>query len=130
MGTLYHDCRKLRERLLVCYALPMKALRALLVSIEGSETSLGLWMIAFFSLITLRLLVESWLFGFGSLSAGFFFSEWTHNVLFFLLSFVLFLPMFRYFARVSLRVASNMLLFGFLIILSPPIIDRIVSEVS
>lgn len=127
MGTLYHDCRKLRERLLVCYALPMKALRALLVSIEGSETSLGLWMIAFFSLITLRLLVESWLFGFGSLSAGFFFSEWTHNVLFFLLSFVLFLPMFRYFARVSLRVASNMLLFGFLIILSPPIIDRIVS---
>ncbi len=105
----------------------MKALRALLVSIEDSETSLGLWMIAFFSLITLRLLVESWLFGFGSLSAGFFFSEWTHNVLFFLLSFVLFLPMFRYFARVSLRVASNMLLFGFLIILSPPIIDRIVS---
>ncbi|MFZ1735602.1 MAG: UbiA family prenyltransferase, partial [Candidatus Moraniibacteriota bacterium] len=34
---------------------------------------------------------------------------------------------FQHFTRVSLAVASNMLLFGFLIILSPPIIDFFVS---
>ncbi len=105
----------------------MKLLRAIIQAIEKSETGLGLWLVAFFGLITLRLLVESWLFDFGSLSAEFLFFELTHNVLFFLLSFLLFLPIFQYFSGVSLAVASNMLLFGFLIILSPPIIDFLVS---
>lgn len=100
----------------------------LLLAIEESKTNLGLWLVAFFSLIALRLLVESWLFGFESLPAGFLFSEWTHNVLFFLLSFLLFLPIVRYFARISLRMASNILLFGFLIILVPPIIDFVISD--
>ncbi|MFZ1736045.1 MAG: hypothetical protein WAU31_03865, partial [Candidatus Moraniibacteriota bacterium] len=63
----------------------MKFPRALIQAIEKSETSFGLWLGAFFGLITLRLLVESWLFDFGSLSVGFLFFEWTHNVLFFLL---------------------------------------------
>ena len=105
----------------------MKLLRALLQSIEKSETSFGLWLVSFLSLITLRLLVELWLFDFGGFSAEFLFFEWTHNTLFFLLSFLLFLPLFQYFARASLSVASNMVLFGFLIILSPPVIDFLIS---
>ncbi len=106
----------------------MKFLRAFIRQIEESETNLGLWMVSFFFLISLRLLVEAWLSGFKSLPAGFLFSEWTHNVLFFLLSFLLLLPIFQYFSRTSLQISSNMLLFGFLIILSPPIIDFVVSN--
>lgn len=85
-------------------------------------------MTAFSCLILSRLLVESWLFGFETRSAIFLLYEFAHNFSFFLLSFVLFLPIFQYFARVSLSVASNMLLFGFLVILSPPIVDFIVSD--
>ncbi len=106
----------------------MNILRRILFSIETSKTSLGLWMVAFLCLILSRLLVESWLFGFESRPALFLWYEFTHNFLFFLLSFLLFLPLFQYFARVSLSVASNMLLFGFLVILLPPVIDFLVSD--
>jgi hypothetical protein len=106
----------------------MNILRRILFSIETSRTSLGLWMVAFLCLILSRLLVESWLFGFESRPAMFLWYEFTHNFLFFLLSFLLFLPLFQYFARVSLSVASNMLLFGFLVILLPPVIDFLVSD--
>lgn len=99
----------------------------LLSSIEKSKTDFGLWLAAFLSLISFRLLVESWLFGFENRNAPFLFFEWTHNVLFFLLSFVLFLPLARFFLRISLRAASNVLLFGFLVILTPPIIDFLLS---
>lgn len=85
-------------------------------------------MVAFFTLILSRLLVESWLFGFETRSASFLGYEFVHNFLFFLLSFILFLPIFQYFARVSLATASNMLLFGFLVILLPPIIDFFISD--
>ena len=111
-----------------CYAFRMKSIRALIRVIERTETSLGLWLVSFGSLILMRLLVESWLFRFSGLSPAFLFFEWAHNVLFFLLSFLLFLPLFRLFARVSLSEASNVLLFGFLIILSPPIIDFLISH--
>jgi 4-hydroxybenzoate polyprenyltransferase len=106
----------------------MNTLRRILFALETSKTSLGLWMVAFLCLIFSRLLVEWWLFGFEQRSALFLWYEFTHNFLFFSLSFLLFLPIFQYFARVSLSVASNMLLFGFLVILSPPIIDFLVSN--
>ncbi len=106
----------------------MNTLRRVIAAIERSETSFGLWLVAFSSLILTRLLIESWLFGFESRPLPFLFFEWTHNFLFFLLSFLLFLPLFQHFARVPLRVASNMLLFGFLVILSPPIIDFLISN--
>lgn len=106
----------------------MNIFQKILSAIETSKTSFGLWMVAFSCLILSRLLVESWLFGFENRSAEFLFSEWTHNFLFFLLSFLFFLPMVRWFARVSLAVASNILLFGFTVILTPPIIDFLVSN--
>ena len=106
----------------------MNSFQKILSAIETSKMSVGLWMAAFSCLILSRLLVESWLFGFENRSAEFLFSEWTHNVLFFLLSFLLFLPMVQWCARVSLAAASNVLLFGFTVILTPPIIDFLVSN--
>ena len=106
----------------------MKAIRTLIRVIERTETDPGLWFVSFSSLVLVRLLVESWLFRFNGLSPAFLFFEWAHNFLFFLLSFLLFLPLFRFFARVSLSEASNILLFGFLIVLSPPIIDFLISH--
>lgn len=105
----------------------MSIFQKILFAIENSKTTFGLWMTAFVCLILARLLVENWLFGFKAYSAVFLWYELTHNLSFFLLSFLLFLPIFQYFARVSLSVASNILLFGFLVILSPPVIDFVVS---
>ncbi len=105
----------------------MNIFQKILSALETSKTTFGLWMVAFVCLILARLLVENWLFGFKVHSAIFLWYELMHNLSFFLLSFLLFLPIFQYFARVSLSVASNMLLFGFLVILLPPVIDFVVS---
>ncbi len=87
-----------------------------------------MWLSAFVALIFTRLLVESWLFGFESHALSFLVFEWMHTFSFFLLSFLLFLPLIQFFARVSMQVASTVLLFGFLIILTPPIIDFVISD--
>ncbi|QQS21033.1 MAG: hypothetical protein IPL87_00545 [Candidatus Moraniibacteriota bacterium] len=106
----------------------MSFLARIIRSIEFSPTSVGLFSVAFVSLIVSRLLVESWLFGFPVRSGTFLFYEWSHNFSFFLVAFLLFIPLLRFFARISFRTASSIMLFGFLIILTPPVIDFVVSD--
>lgn len=106
----------------------MGMIRFIIRSLEQSNTTFGLWLVSFSSLIAARITIELGLFGFERHSGIFLWYEWTHTFLFFLLSFLLFLPMVRFFARVPLSSASNVLLFGFLIILSPPVIDFILSD--
>jgi len=91
--------------------------------IEEAPLSVSLWAGAFLSLIFARLLVENWLSGFSYRDPHFLFNEFTHTFLFFLLSYILFLPLLMHAARVGLKHAANILLWGFLIILTPPFID-------
>ncbi|MFC1622821.1 UbiA family prenyltransferase [Patescibacteria group bacterium] len=56
------------------------------------------------------------------------FYEFSHTFLFFLLSYVIFLAIFRKFIQKDLQKSSNVLLFGYLIIILPPIIDFIISN--
>lgn len=92
-------------------------------TLESAPTGFALWLTSFGSLIIARIMVENWLAGFESQSLQFLFYEFTHTFFFFLLSFLIFWPMIAFFGKTTLAKASNVLLFGFLIILMPPILD-------
>lgn len=92
-------------------------------TLEAVPTGFALWLTSFASLIFARLMVEAWIGGFESKSSQFLFYEFTHTFFFFLLSFLIFWPLIAFFGKTTLGKASNVLLFGFLIILTPPILD-------
>ncbi|MBP6929962.1 MAG: hypothetical protein KBB77_03445, partial [Candidatus Moranbacteria bacterium] len=96
--------------------------------IEQSPLTPSLFVLTFFALIIGRLTVESALGLFQEHSLFFLFFEFTHTFLFFLCSFLLLLPVVRFAGTVALKEATNVLLFGFLIILTPPIIDKIIFQ--
>ena len=81
---------------------------------------------AFFSLIIVRLFIENILGFFDERSFFYFFFEFTHTFLFFLCAFLLLLPLVRFAGTVDISKATNILLSGFLIILTPPIIDTLI----
>lgn len=91
--------------------------------IENVPLTLGSFSTAFFALMIARLTVENTLGLFREGSFFFFFFEFTHTLLFFLCSFLIMLPIVWWAGAVDLKKAANVLLFGFLIILTPPIID-------
>src|SRR4030042_2473677 len=96
--------------------------------IENSPTPFWLWLAAFSGIIVLRLLVENWLENFRNRSGLFLFYEFTHTFLFFLISYILFAILINKFLKVEIKKAANILLWGFLIIITPPIIDFIISK--
>ena len=98
----------------------------IIASIENTPMTLATFTAAFFALILVRLLIETALGLFGERTFFFFFFEFTHTFLFFLCSFLLLLPVVRFAGSIDVQKAANVLLFGFLIILTPPIIDTII----
>ena len=103
-------------------------LRRFIHSIEQQPFSLSLWSIAFLSLIITRIGIESSLGFFGPRTLTFLFFEFSHTLLFFLIAFLLFIPIMRFSGARSLASASHLLLFGFLIILTPPLIDTAIFQ--
>lgn len=95
--------------------------------IENSLTTFWLWLAAFSGIIVLRLLVENWLARFQSRSGLFLFYEFTHTFLFFLISYVIFVALLNKVLKVKIKKISNILLWGFLVVITPPIIDYIIS---
>jgi len=95
-------------------------------SLENAEITLPFFVVTFFSLILVRLLIENAFGLFSEHTFFFFFFEFTHTFLFFLCSFLLLVFLVRYAGDISLKKTTNILLFGFLIILTPPIIDNII----
>ena len=94
---------------------------------EDGKINFPLWLAAFSSIIAVRVLVENWLAGFRNRSGLFLFYEFAHTFLFFLVSYILFVALLKNFLKVELKKAANVLLWGFLIILTPPIADYIIS---
>lgn len=95
---------------------------ALFSFIEEQPLSYGLFSTAFLSLLFTRILLENWLFGFKTRSALLFWYEFSHLSLFFLSAFLIFFLVLRSIVPEAMRRA-NILLFGFLVILLPPVID-------
>jgi 4-hydroxybenzoate polyprenyltransferase len=94
--------------------------------VERAPLTLGSFIVAFLALIIARLTVENTLGLFSEHSFFFFFFEFTHTLLFFLCSFILLIPVVRFAGGSDLKKAVNILLFGFLIILTPPILDTLI----
>jgi 4-hydroxybenzoate polyprenyltransferase len=95
--------------------------------VENLPLTFSLWLGAFLGIITLRLLLENFLAHFQYRDISFLFFEFTHTLLFFFLSYLLFLIFLSWCAKTNIKQSANVLLFGFFIILLPPIIDRIIS---
>ncbi|MDP2838324.1 MAG: UbiA family prenyltransferase [Candidatus Moranbacteria bacterium] len=93
-------------------------------SIENAPLGLGSLVVTFLALILARLMIENALALFEERSFFFLFFEFSHTFLFFLCSFLILIPIVRYAGAENIKKAINILLFGFLIILTPPIIDR------
>ncbi|OGI21895.1 MAG: hypothetical protein A2808_01945 [Candidatus Moranbacteria bacterium RIFCSPHIGHO2_01_FULL_55_24] len=92
-------------------------------SLENMPISLGSFLAAFFCLIIFRLVIEGAVELFAARPFSYIFFQFIHTLLFFLCSYLLFLPVIERFGKASLSQAANILLFGFLIILTPPLID-------
>ena len=101
-----------------------KIIRRSIAAIENAPLTLTSFVTAFFALIGMRLLVENTLGLFKEHTFFYFFFEFTHTFLFFLCSFLLLLPLVRFAGNIDFRKAANVLFFGFLIILTPPIIHH------
>jgi 4-hydroxybenzoate polyprenyltransferase len=106
----------------------LKLLEKLITKIEESPFNITAWVVSFTAIIAVRILIEGWISGFKNKSSIFIFYEFTHNFLFFLISFLLFLFLLNKLLKIKLSKLSNVILWGFLIILTPPIIDNIISR--
>lgn len=95
-------------------------------SIENAPLTLAAFVTSFFALIFVRLLIENTLGLFSGHTFFYYFFEFTHTFLFFLCAFLILVFLTRWAGNVNLAHAANILLFGFLIILTPPIIDTFV----
>ena len=91
--------------------------------LESVPTSLSLWFTSFIALIITRIAIENAVGLFESPTSEFLQYEFLHTFFFFLFSYLLLWPLVSYFGKVSPKKASSVLLFGFLIILTPPILD-------
>lgn len=94
------------------------------LSLENTPLSLTLWTSTFLSLISVRLTIDLGVERFPSLSFFQLFFQWVHLILFFLFSYLLLLPLVKKIGKTSLEKAARVLLFGFLLILLAPIIDK------
>ncbi|MBP7811939.1 MAG: UbiA family prenyltransferase [Candidatus Moranbacteria bacterium] len=105
-------------------------LRRVIRLIEQEPFSLPLFSVAFLTLILCRIGVESFLGFFAPQSLSFLFFEFAHTFLFFLTAFFLLIPVIRFAGAPSIPSAAHILLFGFLIILTPPVIDTVLFQGS
>lgn len=104
----------------------MHLLHRIIRTIEQEPFSLPFFCVAFLSLIFCRIGIESFLGFFAPQPLDFLFFEFAHTFLFFLTAFFLLIPVVRFAGAPSMASAVNILLFGFLIILTPPVIDTLV----
>ncbi len=103
-----------------------KILRIAIKDIEEAPITLSTFVVGFCALILARLVIENALGLFEARTFFFFFFEFTHTFLFFLCSFLLILPIVRFAGGVDFKKGANILFFGFLIILTPPMIDTFI----
>ncbi len=105
-----------------------KLIRKIIITLENSPTNFYLWTISFLSLIIIRILIENWLGIFSGKDGVYFFYHVSYNFLFFSTTYFLFLGIIKKYLGVSIKKASNILLWGYLVILLPPLIDYLISH--
>jgi 4-hydroxybenzoate polyprenyltransferase len=106
----------------------LKLAKKIILEIENVQLKTTDIFVFFFFLIVLRIFTEAFLSKFYNTSATFLFFEFTHTFLFFLISFLLFIWIIKISLAIELKKIFNVLSWGFLIILLPPIIDFFISK--
>ena len=101
--------------------------RRLAEKIENSPTGFSVWFFSFFSIVTVRVLIENWLGALSENDLPHFFYHFSYNFLFFLFTYLLFVLLIKKVVGITLKQASNIMLWGYLIILTPPITDYVIS---
>jgi 4-hydroxybenzoate polyprenyltransferase len=103
----------------------MEKIKKFIESIENYPITLTEWILAFSAIITLRMLGENFLMGFANKSADFFAGSFLAAYLFFLFSIIILIIFASLFLKESYKKVSNLLLWGFFIVILPPILDKI-----
>ncbi|MFZ2153763.1 MAG: UbiA family prenyltransferase [Candidatus Moraniibacteriota bacterium] len=104
----------------------LKFLNNLIEKLETAQTSFYLWAITFLSIIFARVLMENWLGGMVNKSGDYFFHHVAYTFFFFFMSYSIFVGLLMINLKLELKKAANISLFGYLIIIFPPLIDYIV----
>ena len=97
----------------------------LVEKIEKTPTNFYLWSLTFLSIIFARVLMENWLGKMINRSGDYFFHHFSYTLVFFLLSYLLFLAFLMKKLDLKIKAASNVMLWGYLIIIFPPLFDFI-----
>ena len=106
----------------------LKFLEKIIDKIENSPTSFCLWSVSFLSIIATRVLMENWLSGMVNKTGDYFFHHFSYTLVFFLLSYVIFVLFLMKFLKINLKKISNVILWGYLIIILPPLIDFVMLQ--
>ena len=100
-------------------------LRKIISSIENYPLTFPQWLLAFSAVIILRLFGENLLSGFSGKSVEFFVGSALVTFLFFLFAYLLVLLFISYILRLRFEKVTNILLWGYFIIITPPLVDRL-----
>lgn len=105
----------------------LKRLETIFERIEATPLSLRSFILALLAIISVRVAIELFFDGIKFRFADHFLYQFSHHYLIFTLIYLTSLPLIVWFARVTIRQAALILLFGFLVIWTPPIVDEIIS---
>jgi 4-hydroxybenzoate polyprenyltransferase len=103
-----------------------KILKKIIEYLESTPLSLKSWVLSFGAILAVRIFLESLTFDLTSKSSEYFLIILVHTLLFFLLNYVIFLIYLKLFLKESLKKIANILLWGYWIIIFPPLIDKII----
>lgn len=106
----------------------LKRLEHLFDNIENTPISLASWALALVAIIGVRIAIELFFENITFRYGDHFFYQFSHHYLTFLAIYLAALPLIVWFAKVSIKKSALILLFGFLVIWTPPIVDEIISK--
>jgi hypothetical protein len=104
--------------------LMFQKIREIIGKIEEYPLTFSQFLLSFSVIISVRMLGENFLMGFGDRSFDFFVGSFLAAFLFFLFSFLLIVLFLSQFLKESPRKMANILLWGFWIVVTPPFVDR------
>lgn len=103
-----------------------KKIEVFIEEIENQYNSFYLCLISFISILIMRFIMEGLIDGFSNRTLNYFFYHFFDISLFFTLSFVIFSIILKRMLGLELIKIANILLFGFIITIFPPLIDHLI----
>ena len=105
-----------------------KKINQIIDFLENSQSDFKTWAISFLVLISTRLLIESLILGFPERTLESFLVFFLHSFLFFFLTYLIFLVFLIFLIKENFKKVANFLLWGFGIIILPPIFDSLIFQ--